>query len=331
MQSSTDQAAAAAIASVERRLRCVCRTLVAAARPAAGEVQCAVARAMRYALLSGGKRIRPAICLATHDAAAACGMRRGWSAALDAAVACEMLHTASLVLDDLPCMDDATLRRAKPCTHVKFGEATAILAADTMVAAAMQVALGTLPGSRRRRRRRRRRRQKTPWDGGRRATVLDVLLEACERMAHGQMLDLFFGASIKQKVNVKDVVAVHAGKTGALIAAAAVAGAVCAGGGAVDAARRYGDSLGLAFQIMDDMLDATQTEGTTGKTTGRDIAAGKPSYVAAAGIVNSMAEVERLVHSAISAAASSRLACIAHTVLHAAARTTGGGGKKKLH
>lgn len=147
------------------------------------------------------------------------------------------------------------------------------------------------------------------------------MLEACERMAHGQILDLFYDHATTNGA-LDAIVAVHAGKTGALISAAAVAGAVCGRRNGnkndVQRAQEYGDALGVAFQIMDDTLDATQTVSTTGKTSGRDKADGKPSYVAAAGLKQSVAEVERLATTATESTTSQRLARIAATVSHAA-------------
>lgn len=319
--------------SIERRLRNVGRALVRF-----GDLkppQRAVAAAARSAMLSGGKRVRPAVCMAAFRIAAGGGERPRWSVAIDAAAAMEMLHAASLVLDDLPCMDDASTRRGRPCTHVAFGEATAILCATTMVAAALEVVARSSyrrrrrvrprkprkprkprmprkhrkPRKRRPKRYRTRRRTRRASASARgdaeadvRVAVLDALLEAAERMSNGQMMDLFFGATARAPITREAVEAVHAGKTGALLEAAAAAGALAAG--APDAAapqgwaRVYGRALGLAFQVADDVLDATQSDAATGKTSGRDIPCGKPSYVAAAGLGDSVAHVRRLVESA---------------------------------
>ncbi len=324
-------------ARIERRLGHVCASLRVLCRDR--PTSTAVASAIRYALLSGGKRIRPAVCLAAFrspptPAAPSTRRRPSWSVAVDAAAAVEMLHAASLILDDLPCMDDALLRRARPCTHLAFGEPTAIVAADLMVLSAFQVAIGELPRARKarregrrkgRRRRRRRRKAKAKRRRERRArraaeraprhAVLAELLAACEGMSHGQMLDLMFpssdhlgplrtGGGEGVPAAREAVLSVHLGKTGALFEAAAVAGALAAGAasrGAAAWAREYGRALGLAFQIADDVLDTTETCATTGKTGGHDVASGKPSFVAVAGVAGSREEVRRLTARAAAA------------------------------
>lgn len=320
----------------ERRLLAVCEAIVTLGGYGQG-----VRDAIRYVVLSGGKRLRPSICMASFRRSAKLGGRsagRGRRAALDASAACELVHAASLILDDLPCMDDAVTRRARQCVHVRLGEEVALGAVQAMLIGAFQAVLGALwrrPSRRASRARRRRAakaaRKRMRAEAHVRAAMLESLLVACERMAHGQMEDLFFGSVASPPPAASrgdDILAIHAGKTASLMQAAAVCGALAAGGSGLPGARTYGQALGLAFQVADDMLDATMNDEQTGKTSGRDLQAGKPTFVAVAGVEGSLLEVVRLLSEADSAVLadggeeSSLLTAISATVRKAALATS---------
>jgi geranylgeranyl pyrophosphate synthase len=227
----------------------------------------ALAEAARYALLGGGKRLRPALA---RLACAACG---GDDAdALPSAVALEMVHTYSLVHDDLPCMDDDDLRRGRPTCHVVYGEALAVLVGDALQTAAFEVLAE-----------------------GADARAVAVLARAAggAGMVGGQVLDMTLEAGAASAAAVRDV---HARKTAALLAAAAELGARAAG--ANDARARafaaFGLGLGRLFQAVDDLLDVTGDAATLGKTPGKDARARKATLVAALGLDGARGEVERL-------------------------------------
>lgn len=226
-----------------------------------------LAAACRHALLLGGKRLRPAL------ACAACEALEGEpDAGVLAGSAVELIHAYSLVHDDLPAMDDDVLRRGQPTVHVRFDEATAILAGDALLTLAFEVlarhgALDRLPAARRLQMVR----QLAGAAGGR-------------GMVGGQALDM---AATGRRVQEDALARIHRGKTGALITAAVQlgAGAADVGEGATLAALTdYGDALGLAFQIVDDILDATADTATLGKTAGSDQLADKSTYVALFGV-----------------------------------------------
>lgn len=230
----------------------------AAASSSLGAAPDELAAAVRHALLSGGKRVRPALALLACEAAGGPA-----EAALPAAVACEMVHSYSLVHDDLPCMDDDVLRRGRPTVHVLFGEGGAVLAGDALQALAFEVLA----------------------DQEDAALVRDqvrILAAAAgpAGMVGGQQLDL---AAEGRPVGPEEVRAIHAAKTGALLAAALRLG-VRAAGRDPSAWEPYAQSLGLLFQATDDLLDATGTTAELGKTAGKDAAAGKATLVRAAGL-----------------------------------------------
>ena len=246
--------------------------------------------AMRYSLLSGGKRLRPCLTLA---AAEATGAPLGISAvdaralALPAAVAVEMIHSYSLVHDDLPAMDDDALRRGRPTSHVIHGDGLAILAGDGLLTEAFGVIAATPPltspkGS-------------PEADAARRLRAISALAAAAgaSGMVGGQAIDLAAAGRIPgQPTEVSNTAALedmHARKTGALIRAAATMGAILTGAnaGAIQAVDDYARDLGLAFQIIDDVLDSEGSNATLGKTAGKDAAAGKPTYVALYGAAQS--------------------------------------------
>jgi farnesyl diphosphate synthase len=221
--------------------------------------------AMRYGVLDGGKRLRPLLVLA------ACEATRGSSlAAMRAAVAVELIHAYSLVHDDMPCMDNDVLRRGKPTVHVQYGQAQAMLAGDAMQALAFEVL--------------------TPDDDAQIAPALQARLCALlarsaghAGMAGGQAIDL---ASIGVALDEKSLRDMHRRKTGALLQASVLMGAACgqADARAWAALSAYGAAIGLAFQVVDDILDVTQCSETLGKTAGKDEHHDKPTYVSLMGL-----------------------------------------------
>jgi len=221
--------------------------------------------AMRYAVLGGGKRLRPILVYATGTALAA-DLR-----VLDApAAAVELIHAYSLIHDDLPAMDDDDLRRGRPSCHRAFDEGTAILAGDALQALAFDVVArgtGTLPDVHR-------------------VAMLAALAQAIGTggMAGGQAIDI---GAVGQTLGAADIELMHRRKTGALIRASVELGALagsCADRGCLDSLRRFGDEIGLAFQIQDDILDVTGETRVLGKTAGADRAMGKPTYPSVFGL-----------------------------------------------
>ena len=219
--------------------------------------------AMRYGVLDGGKRVRPLLVLAAAQTVG--GLR---DAALRAACAVELIHAYSLVHDDMPCMDNDVLRRGKPTVHVQFGEAQAMLAGDAMQALAFEVL--------------------TPESGvpcALQAQLCSLLARAAGHagMAGGQAIDL---ASIGVPLDEYALRDMHHRKTGALLRASVLMGAACGSTNANtwSALAEYGDALGLAFQVVDDILDATQASETLGKTAGKDLHHNKPTYVTVLGL-----------------------------------------------
>ena len=246
-----------------------------------------VVEAMRYSLMAGGKRFRPLLTLAAADAIAdADGSRasQARSMAMPAACAIEMIHTYSLIHDDLPAMDDDTLRRGRPTLHVVAGDGMAILAGDGLHAEAFGL-LAREPAS------------NDPITDSRKLRVIRVIAAAAgpAGMVGGQAIDLEAvrpgRAQPAQPLDAAGLEAMHARKTGALIRASALCGAIMAGGdetrlAAID---RYAAEIGLAFQIVDDILDVEAGSETLGKTAGKDAAAGKPTYPALFGVAPSRA------------------------------------------
>jgi len=243
-------------------------------------------RAMRYAVLGGGKRLRPLLVYATGTTFGAP------LETLDAsAAAVEIIHAYSLVHDDLPAMDDDSLRRGRPTCHVVFGEAMAILAGDALQALAFDVLAhdATLAG-----------------DAAIHVEMLRVLAIACgsHGMAGGQAFDL---AAVGKALSPADLERMHVHKTGALIRASVRLGALAAGvrdAATLDALERYGHAIGLAFQIRDDLLDIEAGTEQLGKTAGKDVAAAKPTYPAILGVEASRADLSRLTRDALAAVES---------------------------
>jgi farnesyl diphosphate synthase len=237
---------------------------------------------MRYATLGGGKRIRALLCLATAQALA--GQPE---AALRAACALEMIHAYSLVHDDMPCMDNDSLRRGKPTVHVAWNEAIALLAGDTLQARAFEV---LTPSA-------------AEVPPALQATLCRLLAQAAGQtgMCGGQAIDLL---SVGQALSQAELENMHRLKTGALLEAAVMMGAACAEG--VDDAQgkqlqSYARHLGLAFQVVDDVLDCSADSATLGKTAGKDADNNKPTYVALLGLDAARAYAEQLHTQASSA------------------------------
>ena len=244
--------------------------------------------AMRYAVLDGGKRLRPLLVMAASEA-----VHGNADAALRAACAVELIHAYSLVHDDLPCMDNDVLRRGKPTVHVKYGQAQALLAGDALQALAFE--LLTPEGD------------EVP--AVQQATLCRLLARAAghEGMAGGQAIDL---ASIGRSLSEDELRQMHRLKTGALLQGSVMMGAACGApqARASQALSVYGAAVGLAFQVVDDVLDVTADSGTLGKTAGKDAAHGKPTYVSLLGLERSRAYAQELLQQATGALASSGLA-----------------------
>ncbi|GMV46379.1 MAG: farnesyl diphosphate synthase [Pseudomonadota bacterium] len=243
--------------------------------------------AMRYGVLDGGKRLRALLVLAAAQAVG--GVREG---ALRAAVAVELIHAYSLVHDDMPCMDNDVLRRGKPTVHVQYGEAQAMLAGDAMQALAFDVLTPD-----------------TGVDIALQARLVALLARSAGHagMAGGQAIDL---ASIGRTLDEPALRDMHRRKTGALLQASVLMGAAC---GRVDAAAQaaleeYGAAVGLAFQVVDDILDVTQLSAQLGKTAGKDIDDNKPTYVSVLGLDAARAHAQQLRAQAHAALARSGLA-----------------------
>ncbi len=235
-------------------------------------------QAMRHSLFAGGKRLRPILALAASEA---CG--GGAEAALPGACAVECIHTFSLVHDDLPCMDDDDLRRGHPTCHVVYGEAVALLAGDALQALAFEI-LAAAPRNRR----------FGPAD-----QVAELAL--CSGSRHliaGQVLDL--EGEGQRNLSVAQLRAIHERKTAALLTSAVRLGGMAAGTtpARLGALTKFGRALGLAFQVIDDILDVTQTTEKLGKTAGKDIAAEKTTYPAVMGLEKSRKEAARLTRQA---------------------------------
>ncbi len=240
-----------------------------------------VVQAMHYSLFAGGKRLRPILCLAAAEAAGG-----GQEEALPLACALEMIHTYSLIHDDLPAMDDDDLRRGQPTCHKQFDEATAILAGDGLLTEAFYTLAAAAPRFQ-----------------GREALLLEVqelLSEAAgyRGMVGGQMLDLMAEG---RRVTLKELEMVHRLKTGALITAATRAGALAGGGSRpqVAALTAYGERFGLAFQITDDLLDVEGEAAEMGKAPGMDQKRQKATYPALLGLETSRQWAGRLVQEAL--------------------------------
>jgi geranylgeranyl pyrophosphate synthase len=260
---------------------------------------------MRYSLLAGGKRLRPLLVLAAAEGVAGPDAPRARADALPAACAVEMIHTYSLVHDDLPAMDDDSLRRGRPTSHVVHGEGLAILAGDGLQAEAFAT-LARLPHT------------SDPVVTSRKLRTILVVAEAAGAMGMvgGQALDLAADPTHARPdgtrpppLDAAHVSDMHVRKTGALIRASVLAGAIMGGGddrviGALD---HYARAIGLAFQIVDDILDVEGASADLGKTAGKDAAAGKPTYVWLHGLAGARARADACLQDAENALADAGL------------------------
>ncbi|MBX6393312.1 MAG: polyprenyl synthetase family protein, partial [Burkholderiales bacterium] len=232
--------------------------------PAADRAPARLHEAMRYAVLGGGKRVRPLLVYAAGEAAGAARERLA-----AAACAVEFIHAYSLVHDDLPCMDNDVLRRGRPTVHVQYDEATAMLAGDALQSLAFEVLA----------------RHRIADDPADQVEMLRLLAQAAGSpgMAGGQAIDL---ESVGKSLSLPELELMHIMKTGALIRASVLLGARCGtlANGELEALDRYAKCIGLAFQVVDDILDAEAPTETLGKTAGKDAAQGKPTYVSLLGI-----------------------------------------------
>jgi farnesyl diphosphate synthase len=242
--------------------------------PAAGQVPAKLHEAMRYTVLGGGKRVRPLLAYASGEL-----FGGDADAVARAASAVEMIHAYSLVHDDMPCMDDDDLRRGKPTVHVAYDEATALLVGDALQAQAFEVLAGAESVA-----------------PERLVTMVRLLAEAAGSagMCGGQAIDL---DSVGFKLSLEQLERMHQLKTGAMLRVSVLLGALC--GKNLDTRERealtaYSRAIGLAFQVVDDVLDATEDSATLGKTAGKDAAANKPTYVSILGLEPSRALAEQL-------------------------------------
>ena len=243
--------------------------------------------AMRYAVLDGGKRLRPLLALATCEA-----VHGNPQAALRAACATELIHAYSLVHDDMPCMDNDVLRRGKPTVHVKFGEAGALLAGDALQALAFEILTP----------------EQDAVPAAMQARLCRLLARAAGSagMAGGQAIDL---ASVGVPLTEDQLREMHRLKTGALLQASVAMGAACGEPSehSTQALLRYGAAVGLAFQVVDDILDVTADSATLGKTAGKDATQDKPTYVSILGLAASRAYAQELLAKALDALDNSEL------------------------
>ncbi|MEO2069252.1 MAG: polyprenyl synthetase family protein [Desulfurobacteriaceae bacterium] len=234
--------------------------------------------AVSYSLTVGGKRLRPILCLAGCEAVGG-----NFEDAIVPACAIEMIHTYSLVHDDLPAMDNDTLRRGHPTTWVKFGEATAVLAGDALLNRAFEVLANW------------------DFDCERKVKVIQEISEASGMlgMVLGQQCDL--DAENRNDVSLEELLFMHKNKTGRLITASVVAGAITGGGKEeeIEALRTYGNSIGLAFQIIDDVLDVVGDQEKLGKNVGSDIEKGKTTFVTFFGVDGAKKKAREEVEKAI--------------------------------
>ena len=239
--------------------------------------------AMRYAVLDGGKRLRPLLTLAAARAVAGAV---DVPAALRSACAVELIHAYSLVHDDMPCMDNDVLRRGKPTVHVAYGEAQALLAGDALQALAFELL--------------------TPDDGSVAPVVQARLCAALARaaghhgMAGGQAIDLAHVGLAMTEAALRDM---HRRKTGAMLEVSVHMGALSAGadGPTLACLQRYAQAIGLAFQVVDDILDVTADSATLGKTAGKDQANDKPTFVSLLGLAGAQAQAQALLQEALAA------------------------------
>ena len=260
--------------------------------------------AMRYSVFAGGKRIRPILCLEAARIFEP-DIQPDASPAMHAACAIEFIHTYSLIHDDLPALDNDDLRRGKPTCHKKFGEATAILAGDGLLTLAFQI-IG-----------------ESPTSAERTLAALQEVSSAAgtvKGMVGGQVADL---ESEGKRVEPQTLEYIHRSKTAALIRASVSTGAISAGAGIADVARlrKFGETIGWAFQVTDDILDVEESSAALGKTAGKDIAQQKATYPAVFGVAQSHEIAAKLANDAIAQLDSfgeraSRLRALAEFLVH---------------
>ena len=236
--------------------------------------------AMRYSIFAGGKRLRPVICLATSEV-----LRGDLERALPLACAVECIHTYSLIHDDLPCMDDDDFRRGKPTSHKVYGEGIAVLAGDALLTVAFEIAARC-----------------QAWPRYPHAVIIGEIAAAAgsQALVAGQVADL---EGEGKKITPAQLRYIHENKTAALIACSIRLGAMAANATPKQLATLtdFGQSLGLAFQVIDDILDVTQTTEKLGKSAGKDIAAQKATYPALLGLAKAKKEADRLTARALAA------------------------------
>lgn len=233
--------------------------------------------AMRYSLLAGGKRVRPVLCIAASELVGG-----DESAAMPAACAVEMIHTMSLIHDDLPCMDNDDLRRGKPTNHKVFGENVAVLAGDALLALAFEhIAVATPSGQ-------------VPAGRIVRSTAELALAIGGEGLVAGQVVDLH--SEGVEDIGIEQLEFIHIHKTAKLLEAAVVLGAIIGGGSddEVEKLRLFARSIGLLFQVVDDILDVTKSSEELGKTAGKDLVADKVTYPKLMGIEKSKEYAQKL-------------------------------------
>jgi len=254
---------------------------------------------MRYSVSAGGKRLRPILCLASAEAVGG-----DWRQAMPAACAIEFIHTYSLIHDDLPAMDNDTLRRGQPTLHIVAGEAMAILAGDGLLTEAFALMAREPRGA-------------DATLAARKVRIIGIVAAGAgaSGMVGGQAIDLACvtpdaAGTLPPPLDGESLRAMHARKTGALIRASASAGAVMGGGSdaQIDAIDRAAAEFGLAFQIIDDVLDIEGASANLGKTAGKDAAAGKPTYPALYGLDASKRMADECLARAAVALADVRLA-----------------------
>jgi len=260
--------------------------------------------AMRYSVFAGGKRIRPILCLEAARIFEPDAPPAG-SPAMHAACAIEFIHTYSLIHDDLPALDNDDLRRGKPTCHKQFGEATAILAGDGLLTLAFQI-IG-----------------ESPTSAERTLAILQEVSSAAgtvKGMVGGQVADL---ESEGKRVEPQTLEYIHRSKTAALIRASVSTGAISAAAGIADVARlrSFGETIGWAFQVTDDILDVEESSAALGKTAGKDIAQQKATYPAVFGVAQSHEIATKLANDAIAQLESfgeraSRLRALAEFLVH---------------
>tara|TARA_B100000965_G_scaffold392476_1_gene402070 strand:+ start:731 stop:1624 length:894 start_codon:yes stop_codon:yes gene_type:complete len=256
-------------------------------------------KSMRYSLFAGGKRLRPILCLAASEA---CG--GNFADAIPAACAVECIHTYSLIHDDLPCMDDDDMRRGKPTNHKVFGEPVAVLAGDALLTLAFEIVSSTKPNKK--------------YNSGDMVKEL-AITSGSKHLVGGQVLDL---EGENEEINPRTLQFIHSSKTAALLTSSLKLGAMSVGASQKKllSLEEFGQCTGLAFQVIDDILDVTQSSETLGKSAGKDEAVNKATYPSIHGLEKSKKIAKKLTVKAINAlkpfkSSGKRLEELAHYLL----------------